>query len=118
MDELKTIGDRIRHVCVILKISQNAMAKELSMSSGNLSDLVTGKRLPSDRFYKDIKLVFGVSTEWLKFGTGDIFIHGKYTDPEARVLKVYMDLGKEEREVAIVLLEALATLKKDNEDEL
>lgn len=110
MDELRTIGERIKYVCTALKISQNAMAKELSMSSGNFSDLVTGKRLPSDRFYKDIKFFYGISTEWLKFGTGDMFIYGKYTDREAQIVKMYMSLNKEEQEVAMILLEGLTAL--------
>lgn len=117
MDQTKKIGNRIKEVCRILKISQNTMAKELSISSGSLSDLVTGKRLPSDKFYKKIRLIYGIRTEWLKFGTGEVFLYGKYTDSEERILQIYENLGKKEQEVVLILLEALSALTEKRQEE-
>lgn len=53
---------------------QDEFAEKLGLTKNFISLIETGKREPSDRTIKDICREFNVNEEWLRNGTGEMFI--------------------------------------------
>lgn len=65
---------RIKVLREELKLSQAEFAEMLNLKRNSISLIEVGKRNPSDRTILDICNKFNVSEEWLRNGTGEIFI--------------------------------------------
>lgn len=58
----------------LLKISQADFAEMLNLKRNSISLIEVGKRNPSDRTISDICEKFNVSENWLRTGTGEVFV--------------------------------------------
>ena len=73
MGELKSINSRIRFVFAKSKMKQKEFADSLGISTSYVSGIVNLKledKTPSDTLLLLMSHLFGVSFQWLKFGTG------------------------------------------------
>lgn len=69
-----TINERVKYVRQCLQLSQAQFAKALSMSNGYIAGIEINKNKVNDRIIKLICYTFNVNMEWLKNGTGDVFM--------------------------------------------
>lgn len=71
---METIGDRIA-ACIKAKgLTKSAFAERINVGQPFISNLCTGKKLPSDRTIRDICDKFGVDETWLRTGEGEMFV--------------------------------------------
>lgn len=68
------MNERIRELRKMLGISQSEFADTLNLKQNSISLIEVGKRNPSDRTISDICQKFNVSEEWIRNGTGDVFL--------------------------------------------
>jgi transcriptional regulator with XRE-family HTH domain len=69
----ETINLRVKRVRVALNMTQVNFSRVLSLSSGYLAGVETGKRKVNDRIVKLTCSSFGVSEQWLRSGEGGMF---------------------------------------------
>lgn len=100
--------ERLKKTRVTLGIKQADFAKELTISQGHASDIENGRKSVSDRIVEIVVLKFGINEEWLRNGTGEMFV------PKTRsetIAKFAGNLMKEEdSSFKRRLIEALAEL--------
>ncbi len=65
---------RIKDLRETLKLSQSGFANMLNLKRNSISLIEVGKRNPSDRTILDICQKFNVSENWLRTGTGEMFL--------------------------------------------
>lgn len=66
-------GDRIRLMREKLNITQKEMAKSLGISQAYLCAVESGKMQANAKVIFGLERIFGVKTEWLAEGEGDVF---------------------------------------------
>ncbi len=108
---MASIGERIRFLRTILKLSQEEFAKQIGISKRALIYYEQGKKQPSEKVLKLISQTFGVSYRWLKEGKGEIW-EKKEEPPEW--LKEFM---KEASDEDIEIVKALIDMLKEVPEE-
>ena len=68
------IGKRIGTVIEVLGIKRVQFAERIKVDQSFISQLVSGKRNPSDRTVADICREFNVDENWLRTGEGEMFV--------------------------------------------
>lgn len=68
------LNTRIKEVREAKGLSQAEFAEMLNLKRNSISLIEVGKRNPSDRTIMDICSKFNVSEEWLRTGTGQMFV--------------------------------------------
>ena len=68
------IGERIKEARRAKNLTQQAMADAIGLKRNTVATYEMGKAVPSDRTIADICREFDISEEWLRDGTGDMFI--------------------------------------------
>lgn len=68
-----TINERIGLVMLALRAGQKQSPEELNTAVEELASIIREEREPSKKILKRISEKYGINTEWLKSGTGDIF---------------------------------------------
>ena len=68
------IGKRIGAVIEALGIKKVQFAERIKVDQSFISQLVSGKRNPSDRTVADICREFNVDENWLRTGEGEMFV--------------------------------------------
>lgn len=71
---MDNIGERIGELIEALRIKKVRFAERLKIDQSYVTQLTTGKRKPSDRTISDICREFNVQEEWLRNGSGKMFI--------------------------------------------
>ncbi len=71
---MDNIGERIGELIEALGIKKVRFAERLKIDQSYVTQLTTGKRKPSDRTISDICREFNVQEEWLRSGSGKMFI--------------------------------------------
>lgn len=67
--------DLLRRITYAIKKSETSMskfAKKAGISAGYLSDILKGKKIPSDRVINEICKNHSLSEQWIKTGKGNI----------------------------------------------
>ena len=103
------INDRIKHLRKdVLKVTQQEFSESLNISRSNMGNIEIGRIAVTDRVISDICLKYDVSENWLRNGSGYIFI----SKTRNQLITDFMgDLIKEEDEsFKRRLIEALAQL--------
>ncbi len=67
---MDSIGERIRKIRDVYKLTQIDIYNRAGISSGNLSDLENNKSLPSTKALLSLNREFGVSIDWILTGKG------------------------------------------------
>ena len=70
---MDTINIRICDLIRDLGITKTAFAEKIHVTPQFVSSLCSGVKIPSDRTIMDICREFGVSEQWLRTGTGEMF---------------------------------------------
>lgn len=65
---------RIKTVRTDAKMTQQEFSERLDLSRNFIAQMEMGSKLPSDRTIKDICRIFSVNEEWLRNGTGEMYI--------------------------------------------
>ena len=65
------IGDRLKQLRKSKKLTQQELAKLINTSSGYISEIENGKKVPGGEFLLSLKRFFGVSVDWLLSGEED-----------------------------------------------
>ena len=68
------MNERIRELRKALNITQQELADKLSLKRNTIATYEMGKATPSDRTVADICREYNVSEEWLRAGTGEMFV--------------------------------------------
>lgn len=68
------IGERIGDLVETLGIKKVRFAERLKIDQSYVTQLTSGKRKPSDRTISDICREFNVREEWLRNGSGEMFL--------------------------------------------
>lgn len=71
---MEHLSERIVELIKALGIKKTIFARTLNVSQAFVSQLCSGERIPSDRTIADICREFDVSEEWLRNGTGPMFV--------------------------------------------
>lgn len=69
-----TVGDRIRKVRRTLDLTQAEFAARIGSTQNTVTRYETGDRNPSSTVLAMIGQTYGVSVEWLRSGTGEMFL--------------------------------------------
>lgn len=73
-DNLNSIGKRIGELIESLGIKKVRFAEQIKIDQSYVSQLINGKRNPSNRIVADICREFNVNEEWLRTGSGEMFL--------------------------------------------
>lgn len=68
------MNERIQRIIQELGIKRVDFAKKVKLSAPYISELCSGKTVPSDRTISDICREFDVNEQWLRTGEGEMFI--------------------------------------------
>ena len=71
---MEHLSERIAELIKARGIKKTKFARTLNVSQAFVSQLCSGERVPSDRTIADICREFDVSEEWLRTGTGPMFV--------------------------------------------
>jgi transcriptional regulator with XRE-family HTH domain len=93
------MNDRLKILRFKLGIKQGEFAKRINLKQGTFSDIENGKKNLTERNIKIICTEFGVNENWLKNGTGKLFIDGDIpkeencpTKEEVELIDIYQKL--------------------------
>lgn len=107
------MNERIKQVRKTLGLSGEKFGSKLGLTRMSVSNLEAGRYNLTEQTIKSICREFNVSEEWLRNGTGEMFISAdnisiddlitsnKADDIELEILKAYFSLDKEVRKKAI-----------------
>jgi transcriptional regulator with XRE-family HTH domain len=65
---------RFKEIRNSLGLTQAEFGKKINLKKPTISELENGKRSLSDRVISDVCREFSISEEWLKYGTGEMFV--------------------------------------------
>ena len=85
---MSTINERITQVVAYSGLTKAAFAEKIRVSSPYVSELCSGRKLPSERTINDICREFGVSEAWLRTGDGEMI------KPMSRQLQIHAYLAE------------------------
>lgn len=68
------IGERIKELRKVLRLTQAAFAERIGIRQNSVAVIEIGKNTPSDQTIAFICREFRVSEEWLRNGTGEMFV--------------------------------------------
>lgn len=105
--ESRAIGSRIAEARARLGLSQVALAKILSISSGAVGQYEIGRNLPKSARFEAISKALGVTVEWLLTGDDPEQIRRAQTTTEAEALRIIRKLPDDKREAALAMLQGL-----------
>ena len=71
---MEQLSERIRELIRVRGKKKAEFARALNVSQAFVSQMCSGERMPSDRTIADICREFDVSEEWLRNGTGPMFV--------------------------------------------
>jgi transcriptional regulator with XRE-family HTH domain len=92
------MNDRLKIIRLELGIKQGEFAKRINLKQGTFSDIENGKKHLTERNIKIICAEFGVNEEWLKSGTGKMFVdeemhdENRLTRGETELIDIYQKL--------------------------
>lgn len=94
-----TIGQRIRTRRTELNISPKQLYSAIGISSGNLSDLENGKKLPSAKALIGLSTILDCSIDWIL--TGQTISTAPLRERESILLEIFRELPAADQEEII-----------------
>lgn len=70
---MSTVNDRMKAARKALKLIQDDFGKKLGVSGPAISNIESGERNVTEQMILAVCREFGISYEWLKHGTGEMF---------------------------------------------
>lgn len=105
------INERVKYLRKHLRLSQKDFGERVEMSQGHLTNVETGKRELTDKNIKLICIVFNVSENWLRSGSGDMFAETddalleklareyNMSDAQQRIMNAFLRMNEQKREM-------------------
>lgn len=107
--DMKTIGKRIRDRRKELHLTQTDIKSAVGISSGNISDIENGKRLPAALTLVQLASVLQCSIDWMLTGVSPIKESAAFSSvgdtDEAALLCGFSELEKEDKEELLAILQ-------------
>lgn len=111
---MESINSRIRDLRRnFLHINQRQFAADLGMAQTGISSMEQDGATITDRVIKSICLTYNVNEEWLRTGTGEMYVrhdtfslqdfaaeHG-ITELETQIIKTYLELPRDIRQAVV-----------------
>ncbi len=82
------VCDRFKQARLALKMKQGDFAREITTTQGHVSDIENKRKGVSDRLITIICLKWGINEEWVRHGTGDMFVIPE--DEDAEIIETLM----------------------------
>ena len=104
------LNDRLSELIDTLGIKKGAFSASIGFSQAHVSMILSGRRPhPSDRFFDAVSRQFQVNAQWLKNGSGDMFVlpGAGITDSDRELIKKYKSLPIPERKVIDEIIDAM-----------
>jgi hypothetical protein len=92
-------------------MTQVQFGLSIRLAGSYIADMENNHRQVNDRIIHLIALTYGVSEEWLKEGTGDMFIKSP-EDKAKRIIQLFDNLRPEFQDFALKQLDQLLELQK------
>lgn len=106
-------NERIVELRKILKLKQWEFADKLRIKRTVISNIETGRNGITDANIRLICMTFSVNENWLRQGTGPVFVEGiDLTPQEQELIGIYRDLESVNQE--LVMEHSRALLKSQN----
>ena len=114
---MRTTKDRIKELRKALdNMPQDTFAKKVGLTKNYISLVETGNRSLADRTVKDICRIFDVNEEWLRNGTGEMFVQ---KSKDEQIAEMLADIQKEgDASFKHSLISALTRLNESDWDTL
>lgn len=105
------LNERIGVIRRHLKLTQKAFGEKIGVAGNTVTNYENGRREPMEATIKAICREFNVNYDWLKYGEGDMFealgedvlsdIFSDYNldDLDQQIIRSYIRMNKNEREV-------------------
>lgn len=113
---MDTINERIKFLRNDLKLTAAKFAEPIGISRPSVTQIETGVNAPSDRTIKLICMTYNVNEEWLRNGTGNIYVEMSRSEVISEFLADVQIAG--EKDFKFKLINALAKLSPDQWDVL
>lgn len=123
------MNERIKQVRKSLKLSQEEFALRLGISGSGVSNLESGRRGITDQMILAICREYNVNEEWLRTGSGDMFIHSANDELsrlaneyaldalDCKIIESYMRLSKFQRQAIKRFIMDVAEQETTDSDE-
>lgn len=123
------MNERLKKIRLYFNKTQEEFAASINIKSkAHISSLESGKRALTDRIISDVCNTYNINEEWLKFGTGEMFIENDSSivselaseynldSKSVKFIEAFLNLTSEQRDVLQDLAISFAnSLAKDNE---
>lgn len=96
------MNERIKKLRKKLGMTQEKFSLRIKLSRNFIAQIESGAKIPSDRTISDICREFQVSEEWLKNGTGEMFVTQNIDDEFAMIAGEIMVSDEEGFKTAII----------------
>ena len=102
--------ERLKELRLALGLTSEEFARRIQVTRSSISNFEHGRRMMSSRTIFSICREFGVNENWLRYGTGNMFVHRQFNDViefskshrmgemASNVLKAYLELTTSEQE--------------------
>jgi transcriptional regulator with XRE-family HTH domain len=91
---LTGFADRLSQAIAHSGLNQSEFARKVGISPGFVSELVRGNKKPGAEFLCAVRLVFGISTDWLLTGDGTMAGAGGINMELIRSIRLYVALAR------------------------
>lgn len=78
-ETLTELKERLKQLRAALKLNQKDFSQKINVGYSTLAMFETGQRIPKDIHIAQICQAFNVNEEWLRNGTGDMFVESDST---------------------------------------
>jgi transcriptional regulator with XRE-family HTH domain len=109
-----SVGERIKEIRHVLKLSQIKFSEAIYISNGYLAEIELGNRRVNERIIQLIVTTFGVNKKWLKTGQGKMFISTPDEKSE-RIATLFKELNPEFQDYVLSQIDQLINLQNRNE---
>lgn len=116
--DIKTVGNRIKNRRKELNLTQLEIKEKTGISSGNMSDIERGNRLPAASTLVQLSEILQCSIDWILTGKSPIQENSKTSDIddfERILLELYRELSDEDKEDIEMLVQLKAKRKMRKE---
>lgn len=95
-------GERVKELRKFLGLSGEKFGEKLGVKKNAISQIETGRNSLTDQMFKSICREFQVNEEWLRNGTGEMFITHDIDDEFAMIAGEIMVSDEEDFKTAII----------------
>lgn len=88
------MGKRVAEFAALEGLTQKELASRLGISQGFLSSVINGLKIPGCEFLYTLKKEFGVSTDWVLTGEGNLYGESKINIQLQKEIRLYIAIAR------------------------